>query len=138
VGSCSAANDLWYSSWAMVELIEAASRTGQPEHAEPALEQLAERADASGTDWALAVQARCRALLSGVDDAEALYREAIERLMSTPVQLDLARARLLYGEWLRRQSRRVDARMLSPSGRASSCKRSASISDDGPWTRSGN
>jgi DNA-binding CsgD family transcriptional regulator len=103
-------NDLWYSGWAMVELIEAASRTGKPEQAQPALEQLVERTDASGTDWALATQARCRALLSGVDDAEALYQEAIERLLPTPLRLDLARARLLYGEWLRRQSRRVDAR----------------------------
>jgi DNA-binding CsgD family transcriptional regulator len=103
-------NDLWYSGWAMVELIEAASRTGKPEQAQPALEQLVERTDASGTDWALATQARCRALLSGVSGAEALYQEAIERLLPTRLRLDLARARLLYGEWLRRQSRRVDAR----------------------------
>jgi DNA-binding CsgD family transcriptional regulator len=103
-------NDLWYSGWAMVELIEAASRTGKPEQAQPALEQLVERTDASGTDWALATQARCRALLSGADEAEALYREAIERLLPARLRLDLARARLLYGEWLRRQSRRVDAR----------------------------
>jgi DNA-binding CsgD family transcriptional regulator len=103
-------NDLWYSGWAMVELIEAASRTGKPEQAQPALEQLIERTDASGTDWALATQARCRALLSGADEAEALYQEAIERLLPTRLRLDLARARLLYGEWLRRQSRRVDAR----------------------------
>jgi DNA-binding CsgD family transcriptional regulator len=103
-------NDLWYSGWAMVELIEAASRTGKEERAQPALAQLIERTDASGTDWALATQARCRALLSGVDEAEALYREAIERLLPGRLRLDLARARLLYGEWLRRQSRRVDAR----------------------------
>jgi DNA-binding CsgD family transcriptional regulator len=103
-------NDLWYSGWAMVELIEGASRTGKPEQAQPALEELIERTDASGTDWALATQARCRALLSGVDDAEAFYREAVERLLPTRLRLDLARARLLYGEWLRRQSRRVDAR----------------------------
>jgi RNA polymerase sigma factor (sigma-70 family) len=103
-------NDLWYSGWAMVELIEAASRTGKPEQAQPPLEQLVERTDASGTDWALATQARCRALLSGVDDAEALYQEAIERLLPSRLRLDLARTRLLYGEWLRRQSRRVDAR----------------------------
>jgi DNA-binding CsgD family transcriptional regulator len=103
-------NDLWYSGWAMVELIEAASRTGKPEQAQSAVEELVERTDASGTDWALATQARCRAVLSGVDEAEALYREAIERLGPTRLRLDLARARLLYGEWLRRQSRRVDAR----------------------------
>jgi DNA-binding CsgD family transcriptional regulator len=103
-------NDLWYSSWAMVELIEAASRTGKPERARPALEQLVERTDASGTHWALATQARCRALLANVAEAEVLYREAIERLSPTPLRLDLARARLLYGEWLRRQARRIDAR----------------------------
>ena len=103
-------NDLWYSGWAMVELIEAASRTGKPEQAQPALDELVERTDASGTDWALATQARCRALLSGVDEAEAMYREAIERLLPTPIRLDLARARLLFGEWLRRQARRVEAR----------------------------
>ena len=74
------------------------------------MEELVERTDASGTDWALATQARCRALLSGVVEAEALYREAIERLLPSRLRVDLARARLLYGEWLRRQSRRVDAR----------------------------
>jgi DNA-binding NarL/FixJ family response regulator len=103
-------NDLWYSGWSMVELIEAASRTGKWEQAQPALEELVERTDASGTDWALATQARCRALLSGDDEAEVLYQEAIERLSPGRLRLDLARARLLYGEWLRRQSRRVDAR----------------------------
>ena len=103
-------DDLWYSGWAMVELIEAASRTGRPEQAHSALEELIERTDASGTDWALATQARCRALLSGVDDAEAFYREAVERLVPARLRSDLARTRLLYGEWLRRQSRRVDAR----------------------------
>jgi DNA-binding CsgD family transcriptional regulator len=103
-------NDLWYSGWAMVELIEAASRTGNQEQVQPALEELVERTDASGTDWALATQARCRALLTGVDEAEAFYREAIERLLPGRLRVDLARARLLYGEWLRRQSRRVDAR----------------------------
>jgi len=103
-------NDLWYSGWAMVELIEAASRTGNQEQVQPALEELVERTDASGTDWALATQARCRALLSGDAEAEALYREAIERLLPSRLRVDLARARLVYGEWLRRQSRRVDAR----------------------------
>jgi DNA-binding CsgD family transcriptional regulator len=103
-------NDLLYSGWATVELIEAASRTGRTERTKPALEQFVERTDASGSDWALATQARCRAVLSGVDNAEALYREAIERLLPTRLRLDLARARLLYGEWLRRQSRRLDAR----------------------------
>jgi DNA-binding CsgD family transcriptional regulator/tetratricopeptide (TPR) repeat protein len=103
-------NDLWYSGWAIVELIEAASRTGQAEQAQPALEELIERTNASGTEWALAMQARCRALLAGDDEAEALYREAVERLSTSRLRLDFARSRLLYGEWLRRQSRRVDAR----------------------------
>ena len=74
------------------------------------MKELVERTDASGTDWALATQARCRALLSGDDEAEALYREAVERLSPSRLRLDLARSRLLYGEWLRRHSRRVDAR----------------------------
>ena len=103
-------NDLWYSGWATVELVEAASRTGNSEQAKPALEHLVESTDASGTDWALAVQARCRALLSDTEEAETLYREAIERLLPTRLRLDLARTRLLYGEWLRRQRRRRDAR----------------------------
>jgi tetratricopeptide (TPR) repeat protein len=103
-------NDLWYSGWATVELIEAASRTGNTVQAMPALEHLAEATDASGTEWALAVQARCRALLSDTAEAEALYREAIDRLLPTRMRLDLARTRLLYGEWLRRQRRRRDAR----------------------------
>src|SRR4029077_15674479 len=100
-------NDLWYSGWAMVEMIEAASRKGRPEEAHSALEQLIDRTDAGGTDWALATQARCRALLCGVDDAEAFYREAVERFVPARLRSDLARTRLLYGEWLRRQSRRA-------------------------------
>jgi DNA-binding NarL/FixJ family response regulator len=103
-------NDLWYSGWATVEIVEAASRTGNTQQAKPAFEHLAESTDASGTDWALAAQARCRALLSDTEEAEALYREAIDRLLPTRLRLDVARTRLVYGEWLRRQSRRVDAR----------------------------
>ncbi len=74
------------------------------------MELLAESTDASGSEWALAVQARSRALLSDGAAAEAFYREALERLMPTRMQLDLARTRLLYGEWLRRQQRQRDAR----------------------------
>ena len=69
-----------------------------------------ESTDASGTEWALAVQARCRALLTDGKKAEALYQEALDRLALTRLRLDVARTRLLYGEWLRRQHRQRDAR----------------------------
>jgi DNA-binding CsgD family transcriptional regulator len=97
-------------TWATVELIEAASRSGQTDVAARALTQLAEITSASGSDWALGVEARSRALLTEGDAAEKLYRESIERLGRTLVRAELARAHLLYGEWLRRQRRRVDAR----------------------------
>jgi DNA-binding CsgD family transcriptional regulator len=96
--------------WALTELIEAAVRSGSPESAAGALELLSEATRASGTDWALGVEARSRALLSEGDTAERFYREAIERLGRTRVRMELARAHLLYGEWLRRENRRVDAR----------------------------
>ena len=94
----------------MAELIEAAVRTGQPERAAGAMRQLSEATTTAGSDWALGIQARSRALLSDGESAESLYREAIERLSRTRVRVELARAHLVYGEWLRRQSRRVDAR----------------------------
>lgn len=85
-------------------------RSGSPESATDALERVSETTRASGTNWALGVEARSRALLSEGDSADRLYREAIERLGRTRVRMELARAHLLYGEWLRRENRRVDAR----------------------------
>jgi DNA-binding CsgD family transcriptional regulator len=98
------------ANWGMIELIEAAVRAGTPEVAADARARLSQRSRASGTDWALGLAARSEALF--VDDhlAEALYLEAVDRLSRTRMAVDLARAHLLYGEWLRRQRRRLDAR----------------------------
>jgi DNA-binding CsgD family transcriptional regulator len=100
----------WIFMWALPELVEAAVRGGDTELAHRALTRLAETTQPCGTDWALGVEARCRALLSDGAAADALYREAIDRLGRTRVRPELSRAHLLYGEWLRHQSRRVDAR----------------------------
>jgi DNA-binding CsgD family transcriptional regulator len=94
----------------MAELIEAAARSGERRLAELALDRLAETTSAAGTDWALGTEARSRALLSEGDVADALYREAIERLGRTSIRLQLARAHLVYGEWLRRKRHRREAR----------------------------
>jgi DNA-binding CsgD family transcriptional regulator len=102
--------ELLFHTWGLVELIEAAVRSGRPESAAEALRRLSDKTHASGTDWALGLEARSRALLSDGEAAETLYRQAIERLERTRVRVDLARARLLYGEWLRRERRRLDAR----------------------------
>jgi hypothetical protein len=99
-----------FSMWAAVELIEGAARSGHREQAADALERLSEATRASGTDWALGVEACARALLSGGAGAERLYREAIDRLARTRIRMSLARAHLLFGEWLRRECRRIDAR----------------------------
>ncbi len=100
------------SIWVLTELIEAAVRSGRPERASGPLAQLTELAHAAGTDWALGTRARAAAMLAEGAGAERLYREAIERLsrIRTHGSQTLARAHLLYGEWLRRQHRRVDAR----------------------------
>jgi DNA-binding CsgD family transcriptional regulator len=95
---------------ALPELVEAAARAGQAGPARDALKQLAEITQPSGTDSALGIEARCRALLTDGTDADDLYREAIDRLGRTELRPELARAHLLYGEWLRRQARRLDAR----------------------------
>jgi DNA-binding CsgD family transcriptional regulator len=94
----------------LVELIEAAVRSGKSKLAVDGLRRLSEMTAASGTNWALGVEARSRALLSEGEAAERLYRQAIERLEGTRVRVELARGHLLYGEWLRRQRRRVEAR----------------------------
>jgi DNA-binding CsgD family transcriptional regulator len=94
----------------LIELIEAAARSGKPELAADALGQLSQTTAASGTDWARGIEARSRALLSDGKAAETLHRQAIEALARTRVRAELARAHLLYGEWLRRERRRLDAR----------------------------
>jgi DNA-binding CsgD family transcriptional regulator len=102
--------ELYLSMWSLVELIEAASRTGQTRLAADAFGRLAEATSIGQTDWGQGIYARSRALLSEGEDAEGLYREAVDRLSRTRLRPELARARLLYGEWLRRQSRAGDAR----------------------------
>jgi DNA-binding CsgD family transcriptional regulator len=101
--------ELW-STLVLPELIEAAVRSGQAAPAAEALDRLTETARASGTDWALGTEARSRALLNKTEAADDLYREAISRLGRSGLRIELARAHLLYGEWLRRQRRRGDAR----------------------------
>jgi DNA-binding CsgD family transcriptional regulator len=97
-------------AWTLVELIEAGVRSGATDATSAALDRLSGRTQATGTDWALGIEAGSRALLSDGRDAEPLYREAVERLARSRGVVHLARARLLYGEWLRRENRRVDAR----------------------------
>ncbi|WP_455431961.1 helix-turn-helix transcriptional regulator [Streptomyces justiciae] len=96
--------------WALAEHIEAAARTGASGQAADVLRRLAERTGPSGTDWARGVEARSRALVTVGPAAETHYREAIDRLSRTTVRSELARAHLVYGEWLRRAHRQADAR----------------------------
>jgi DNA-binding CsgD family transcriptional regulator len=102
--------DLGVFGFSLVELVEAGARCDASEAAATALRRLEERTTASGTDWAMGVLARSRALLSDGPAADSLYREAIERLRRSRVAVHLARTHLAYGEWLRRENRRLDAR----------------------------
>jgi DNA-binding CsgD family transcriptional regulator len=99
------------AAWAMAELVEAAPRIGESATAREVAGRLSEVADAAGTDWALGVKARSLAVLSTGATAEGLYLEALERLERCKMGVEEARAHLLYGEWLRREGRRVDARV---------------------------
>jgi DNA-binding CsgD family transcriptional regulator len=105
---------VWFSTWGLVELIEAAARSGKAEPAEEALERLHDRisetAIGNRTDWAVGIEFRSRALLSAGQAAETLYHQAIDTLSRTRVRVEVARAHLLYGEWLRRERRRLEAR----------------------------
>ena len=96
--------------WALPELIEAATRTGNAHIASDALARLAETTQAGVTDFGLGMEARSRALVSEGETAERCYREAIDRLGRTQLRPELARAHLLYGEWLHGENRRRDAR----------------------------
>jgi hypothetical protein len=116
--------ELVFPNWGLVELIEAAARSGSPERGTAAMGRLSQSSSISGSDWALGIEARSRALLSDGETGDRLYREAIERLGRTWIRAELARAHLVYGEWLRREHRRTDAReqlraaheMLTPMG----------------------
>jgi tetratricopeptide (TPR) repeat protein len=102
--------ELFSSMWALVELIEAASRSGQVGLAADALVRLAEATSIGQTDWGRGIYVRCRAVLSDGAEAEGWYREAIDRLSGTQLRTELARAHLLHGEWLHRVDRLSDAR----------------------------
>ena len=103
-------DDVGVFAWSLAELIEAGAHSGAMDAAAAALDLLSGRTRTAATDWALGIEAGSRALLSDAGDAEALYQEAVERLARSRGVVHLARARLRYGEWLRRENRRVDAR----------------------------
>jgi DNA-binding CsgD family transcriptional regulator len=132
-GACSASEyeEVVAENWGLSELVEPATRTGRTDLATDALRRLARKAEATGTDWALGIEARSRALLSEGATAEGAFREAIEKLSRARVRAELARTRLLYGEWLRSANRPVEARselnvayeMFSAMGMASFAER---------------
>ncbi|MFL6046796.1 MAG: helix-turn-helix transcriptional regulator [Propionibacteriaceae bacterium] len=102
--------DPWTTTWVLPELVEAAAREGDAELARDSLKRLGDTTQPCGTDFALGIEARCQALISDGPPAEGSYREAIDHLSRTRIRPELARAHLLYGEWLRRKGRRLDAR----------------------------
>jgi DNA-binding CsgD family transcriptional regulator len=102
--------DPWQSIWVLPELVEAAARSGDPGLARDAVERLRETTEPAGTDFALGIDARSRAIVTAGAAAEALHLEALERLGRARLRPELARAHLLFGEWLRREGRTVDAR----------------------------
>ena len=108
--ACEDPQEMVAHNWGLTELVESATRTGDTDLATDAAERLSTKARASGTDWALGMEARARALLSDGNDAEGLFREALQHLSQARVRAELARVHLLYGEWLRRSNRRADAR----------------------------
>ncbi|WP_328321499.1 AAA family ATPase [Kribbella sp. NBC_00382] len=107
---CTRIGELWVSVWVLPELVEAAARIGSGDVARFALARLADATEPCGTDWALGMLARSRALLADDESAAKLYDESVERLGRTRLRPELARAYLLYGEWSRRTGRREDAR----------------------------
>ncbi|MGY2874353.1 DNA-binding CsgD family transcriptional regulator [Marmoricola sp. URHA0025 HA25] len=107
---CADIGDLWISVWALPEMVEAATRAGDEETARAALTRLEDATEPCGTDWALGVLARSRALLADEDRSTELFAEAVNRLSRTRLRPELARAHLLHGEWLRGNGRREDAR----------------------------
>ena len=108
--AASSAPQPWVSVWALPELLEAAARLGDDEAAQRALADFAAATEPCRTDWALGLTARCRAVVGGSDQADDLFTEALQRLGRSGWRPEVARAHLLYGEWLRREGRRVDAR----------------------------
>jgi DNA-binding NarL/FixJ family response regulator len=103
-------DELGFGVWVLPELIEAGVRSGQNRVAAAALEELTQRTSLSGNPWARGIEARSRALMAGGQVAEDLYQQAISQLANSRMTVHLARAHLIYGEWLRRQNRRADAR----------------------------
>ena len=103
-------NDVGFGPLVVAELAEAAARTGDVAAVRAVLDWLSERTQVTRTAWVLGIEARVRALLSDGEAADGCYRESVERLGRTRVRAELARSHLLYGEWLRRQGRRMDAR----------------------------